>query len=68
MAFHANGFTRIAAAFCDGPVKYPGVAAQQGALLAFSESNYFHAAIVTPALIVIARCDSPENNSQARIV
>lgn len=46
MGFNPHGFAGIAAAFGNCTVKHPGVATQQGALLAFSQSNGFHGPIV----------------------
>ena len=40
---HFHGFARIGASARDGRVKNPGMAAQQGALLALPKSNRFHA-------------------------
>jgi hypothetical protein len=46
VAFHTHGFAGIAAAFGNCAVKHPGVAPQQRTLLAWPQSNGFHAAIV----------------------
>ena len=50
VGLHTHGLARIAAAFANGRFKNPGVAAQQGALFAFTQTNVFHAAIVRQAI------------------
>ena len=46
MGFHPHSLTAVGAAFGNGRFKDPGVAAQQGALFAFAQSQGFHGGIV----------------------